>query len=110
MEIKKEKIPDKENEYVLSFPIGYAVFKNDTLFIPAIAGNMRKILQLLYEETKCKKMVFTAILDPIGFGKRLHNIKREWSEFVDYYGDWVNCIEIEYIPKEKTNDKNKIRR
>jgi len=61
---------------------------------------MKKILQLLYDDTKCKKMVFTAILNPDSFRKRLHNIKREWSEFVDYYDDWVSCIEIEYIPKE----------
>ena len=75
---------------------GYAIVKDDAIYIPAIMGNMAEILDGLYKLTGQKKMIFTAIIFPDKFRKHLKNIKREWDEYVPEFEDYSHCIEIEY--------------
>lgn len=86
---------------VIHGPWGYAVVKDKTIYIPAIMGPMNEILDGLYKKTGITKMIFTAIINPEKFKQHLTNIKREYSEWVDHYGEYVPCIEIEYVPSNK---------
>ena len=77
---------------------GYAIVKDEEIWIPAIMGPMSQILQGLYEKTGIKKMIFSAVINPEGFKKHLKNIKREWNEWFPEIEDYSHCIEIEYEP------------
>ena len=83
-------------ETLIQGPWGYAILKDDALYIPAIMGNMNEILKGLYGITKQRKMIFTAIMFPDKFRPHLKNIKREWDEYVPEFEDYSHCIEIEY--------------
>lgn len=75
---------------------GYAVVREDAVWIPAITGNLKTILAELYKKTKIKRFIFSAVLNPEDLKKHLKNIKREWDEWVEEIGDYSHCIEIEY--------------
>ena len=80
---------------------GYAVIKDDTIWIPAVWTNsLSAVLKKLYDETKIKRIIFSAILNAEDFKKHLKNIKREWDEYYKEIGDYSHCIEIEYQDKE----------
>ena len=86
-------------EYIIEGNWGYAVVKEDAIYIPVIDGEMSKILKELYERTKQKRMIFTAVLNPESFKKHLKNIKREWDHWWKEMEAFSHCIEIEYEPK-----------
>ena len=79
---------------------GYAIVKDGALWIPAVWGDLSKIMKNLYEETKITKMIFSAVLNPVSFKTHLKNIVKEWDYWVDEIGDYSHCIEIKYEPKD----------
>ena len=87
-----------KDDYILSGSWGYAVVKKDAIWIPAVMGDLRQILDGLYEKTKIKRMIFSAVLNPEEMRKHLKNIKREWNQWWEEMGDYSYCIEIEYEP------------
>lgn len=78
---------------------GYAVVKNNSIWIPAIVGDLSLILNELYKRTKIKRMIFSAVLNPDYLKSHLKNIKKEWDEWFEEADDYSHCIEIEYEPK-----------
>ena len=81
---------------------GYAIKTKDCVYIPAFMCRLRPLLDMLYEKTGMKKIIFTAVLDPEKLKPHLKNIKREWDEWVDYMEDYSHCIEIEYVKEVET--------
>jgi hypothetical protein len=77
---------------------GYAVIKDDAIWIPVIVGKLAPILKSLYDLTKIKRMIFSAVLNPNELKSHLRNIIREWDEWFEETGDYSHCIEIEYEP------------
>jgi len=75
---------------------GYAIVKGDELWIPAIQGDMGKILRMLHEKTGKKTMVFSAVLNPESFKKHLKNVVAEWDAWFEEVEDWSHCIKIDY--------------
>ena len=88
-----------KDEYILSGAWGYAVVKKNAIWIPSVMGDLGKVLDGLYERTKIRKMIFSAVINPDKMRKHLRNIKREWNEWWEEVGDYSYCIEIEYQPK-----------
>jgi len=86
----------KDERKVVQGDWGYAIIYPDKIFIPAFIGRLRPLLDMLYQNTKIERMIFTAILNPEGLKKHLRNIKREWDEWFEEAGDYSHCIEIEY--------------
>jgi len=79
---------------------GYAVVDGDTIWIPAVMGKLRLVLDELYRVTGIKKMIFSAVIDPDKLRSHLRNIKREWDAWFEEAQDVSHCIEIEYVPDE----------
>lgn len=75
---------------------GYAILEDNALYIPAImTDNLSGVLAELYNETKQRRMIFTAVINPEKLKRHLRNIKKEWIQKVGE-GDCSYCIEIEY--------------
>ena len=96
---------DKE-ENVISGNWGYAIIKDDCIWIPAFMCRLSPLLKALYKKTGLKKMIFSAILNADKLRPHLKNIKREWDEWFEEAKDYSHCIEIEYIPKKEVECHN----
>lgn len=105
--IDVSEIIGPEGYKVLNGDFGYAVIVGDTLWIPAVMGDMKEALKELHQRTGITKMVFSAILNPEQFKKHLKNIVREFKEWSPEYEEYVDCIEIKYEPELHTNTKEK---
>jgi len=79
---------------------GYAVIKDGAIWIPAIGGELKPILQGLYERTGIKRMIFSSVLNPDSLKSHLRNIVKEWDVWFEQVGDYSHCIEIDYQPTE----------
>lgn len=78
---------------------GYAVVYENVVWIPAISGDLKRILNDLYVRTGIKRIIFSAVLNPGSLKSHLKNITREWDEWFEEVGDYSHCIEIKYEPK-----------
>jgi len=90
----------KEEDWLIQGNWGYAVIKDGAIWIPTIMGRLKPILQDLYERTRIKRMIFSAVLNPEVLKSHLKNIVREWDVWFEEAGDYSHCIEIDYKPAE----------
>jgi len=102
----------KQEDWLIQGNWGYAVIKDGAIWIPAVEGRLKPILQGLYERTGIKRMIFSAVLNPESLKSHLRNIMREWDVWFEEAGDFSHCIEINYQPtdpkeiSEKRDAKN----
>lgn len=84
------------NKTIIHGDWGYAVAYDDVVWIPAVKGDLKKVLSELYKKAGVKRMIFSAVLNPEELKKHLKNIKREWDQWFEEVEDYSHCIEIEY--------------
>jgi len=97
------------NKRIIHGNWGYAVIKDDAIWIPAIEGDMKIILKKLHEMTGMNRIIFSAVLNPGSFKKHLKNIVKEWDAWFEEVGDYSHCIEIKYEPIGGKNDNKRKR-
>ena len=90
----------EKEDWLIQGNWGYAVIKDDAIWIPAIMGRLKPILKELYKRTGIKKMIFSAVLNPEVLKSHLKNIVKEWDVWFKEAGDWSHCIEIDYQSTE----------
>lgn len=91
---------EKDGTDVIEGNWGYAIVKDDMIYIPAVVAEhqLSIIMLMLYKMTNLTRMKFTAIIWPEEFKTHLHNIVSEGYEYNKYYGEDVYYIEIKYKP------------
>lgn len=94
IEIKEENSAEGLKLYKGSW--GYAIVRENKLWIPAIQGDMKEIINALVKKTGINKIVFSAVLNAEKFKKHLKNITKEWDEWFKEAEDYSHCIEIEW--------------
>ena len=97
------------NKRIIHGNWGYAVIKDDAIWIPAIEGDMKIILKKLHEMTGMNRIIFSAVLNPGSFKKHLKNIVKEWDAWFEEAQDYSHCIEIKYEPIGGKNDNKRKR-
>ncbi|NVM21403.1 MAG: hypothetical protein HWN68_06450 [Desulfobacterales bacterium] len=91
---------NREEDRLIQGNWGYAVIKDGAIWIPAVEGRLKPILQELYKRTGMKRMIFSSVLDPESLKPHLRNIVKEWDVWFEEAGDYSHCIEIDYQPAE----------
>jgi len=91
----------KEKDRLIQGNWGYAVIKDGAIWIPAIMGRLKPILQELYKRTGIKRIIFSAVLNPESLKSHLRNIVKEWDVWFEQAGDYSHCIEIDYQPTKE---------
>lgn len=68
--------------------------REGAVWIPAFLGRLGPTLRAAYEKTRCRRIIFSCVLNPNRLRKHLRNIKEEWIE--DSEDGESHCIEIRY--------------
>ena len=93
-------------------PWGYYCVCKDKVYIPLLNGShrLRDVLADVYKKTKCKRMIFSAVINPTEFRKHLHHVIEERQEWSELHQDYSYCIEIEYQPQEaKSKEEDELK-
>lgn len=93
------------NENIIQGNWGYAVIKDGAIWIPAVMGKLKPVLQDLYGRTGIKRMIFSSVINPESLKSHLRNITKEWDEWFEEAEDYSHCIEIDYKPTEVEEKK-----